>query len=213
MSENYKLRESSGMAPVSGKFAGSISIEYSGLSHEQKQVLEKRVMKCIELSNREKLATPDADISPMKAPKKKIFTKWQINYLNTMPAGMVREEAVGIFRKRFKEATPSDTQIFKEYCRMKGMDAETVGAPADSDPPVSPPASPPPQKPKEPEAIPNFSVGDEVRYAKGNPAIHSRTGKVVEANKGPRMLVEFGPTDKKYVFKVDYEKVVKKDGS
>jgi hypothetical protein len=208
MTESYKLRESSGMAPVSGKFAGTISIEYSGLSHVQKQILEKRVMKCIEQSNQERSATPDSVTAPAaKAPKKKIFTKWQTNYMNAMPPGMIREEAIRIFRKRFKEATPSDTQIFNEYCRMKEMETDGVPESPDVVVPPAPPASPPVTK--EPGVIPKFSVGDSVRYAKGNPAHPAKIGQVVEADKGVRMLVEFGPTDKKYVFKADYEKVEK----
>lgn len=208
MTENYIFREvSEGTTTTGGKFSGSITVEYSGLSYGQKQNLEKHIMKVINgaarLSSED--GTSDAVVSRILAtgaPKKKIFTKWQTNYLNTMPPGMVREEATRIFRKRFKGATPSDTQIFNEYCRMKGMEGEDA---TDSPDPSSPTPSTPLPAPK--EVIPNFSVGDSVRYAKGNPAHPAKIGRVVEADKGIRMLVEFGPTDRKYVFRSDYEKV------
>ena len=196
--EDYSIRENS--RTINGLLAGTITVDFMGLTPEKKISLDKYILECINWSKSAKFQEgPLNEQKTVSRKPVKIFTKWQVNYLRAVPGGIDPAEVARIFRKRFKKSViATDAQIIKEYIRMKG------------DAVVEKPKSSPASVPNEPKVvIPDFSVGDKVKYRKANPRFPTPIGVVAEAPTGKKILVEFGPTDKKWVFKEDYEIVSK----
>lgn len=206
--KKYTIQENSKME--GDMVSGSITIEYHGLSREEKAILENRILVCVDLPKTVMIPTNSFDSANSYIRKRKlIFGAWQIKFFNEAQSGMTSPEICQAFRKKFHGAPDiSDTKIYEEYCTRKGDPAgiTTSTAPLSSS---SPPPLPPPKKPDPEKPVPIFDTGDHVRYVHANPAHPPKIGEVTALGKD-KMMVQFGINDKKWVFKHDYEIVEKK---